>query len=123
MYILCCRTTAEVPLSVWYMTFYCNPNIKYAVLNKIVLQGLNACAVSYGDYVESYLYSEQVYEGEASPQIDLVNPDKDHGKSFYNVSSPLSVLLYQLLYILMVPLIAFREIFIALKASMTRDFL
>ena len=110
-------------MSVWYMTFYCNPNIKYAVLNKIVLQGLNACAVSYGDYVESYLYSEQVYEGEASPQIDLVNPDKDHGKSFYNVSSLLSVLLYQLLYILMVPLIAFREIFIALKASMTRDFL
>ena len=105
------------------MTFYCNPNIQYAVLNKIVLQGLNACAVSYGNYIESYLYSEQVYEGEASPQIDLVNSKQEEGWSFYDVSSIVSVCLYQLLYVLLVPLIAFREIFVALKASLTRDFL
>ena len=116
------RTAAEVPLSVWYMSFYCNPRIQLAVVNKVVMQGLNACAISYGSYVENYLYSEQVYTGEVSPELDLVNSKKKPSLKFYDVSNKLNVFLYQLLYILLAPLIALREIFVALKASVERDF-
>ena len=92
------------------------------MVNKVVMQGLNACAVSYGNYVENYLYSEQVYQGDVSPELDLVNSKKKPSFRFYDVSNKLNVFVYQLLYILLAPLIALREIFIALKVSVERDF-
>ena len=49
------RTAVDLPLSVWYLTFYCNPRLQLAVVNKILMQGLNATAVSYGEYIENYL--------------------------------------------------------------------
>ena len=52
----------NVPLSVWYLTFYCNPRLKEAVVNKILMDGFQATAVLYGKYVEKYLYSEEVSE-------------------------------------------------------------
>jgi len=48
----------NVPLSVWYLTFYCNPRLKEAVVNKILMDGFHATAVLYGKYVEKYLHSE-----------------------------------------------------------------
>ena len=116
------RTAADVPLSVWYLTFYCNPRIQLAVVNKIIMQGLNATAVSYGNYIENYLYSEQVYDGEAGPDQDLVNSKNKQTIRSYNVSNIFNVILYQTLYILLTPVIAVREIFKAVKVSVIRDF-
>lgn len=104
------------------MSFYCNPRIQLAVVNKIVMQGLNASAVSFGNYVENYLYSEEIYEGDAIPELDLVNDKKKKSFRFYDVSNVVNVFVYQVLYILLTPLIALREIFLALKVSMIRDF-
>ena len=59
----------NVPLSVWYLTFYCNPRLKEAVVNKILMDGFHATAVLYGKYVEKYLHSEEMLEGEeVTPQ-------------------------------------------------------
>ena len=63
----------DLPLSVWYLTFYCNPRLQLAVVNKILMQGLNATAVSYKEYIENYLHSEHIYEGEETPDLNLLN--------------------------------------------------
>ena len=53
----------------WYLTFYCNPRLKEAVVNKILMDGFHATAVLYGKYVEKYLHSEAMSDGEeATPQ-------------------------------------------------------
>ena len=31
-------TTVNVPLSVWYLSFYCNPRIQLAVVSKILME-------------------------------------------------------------------------------------
>ena len=51
----------NIPLSVWYLTFYCNPRLKEAIVNKILMDGFNATAVLYGRYVEKYLHSEEEF--------------------------------------------------------------
>ena len=59
----------NVPLSVWYLIFYCNPRLKEAVVNKILMDGFHATAVLYGKYVEKYLHSEAMSDGEeVTPQ-------------------------------------------------------
>ena len=34
------RAACDVPISVWYLTFYCNPAIKLVVVNKIIIEGV-----------------------------------------------------------------------------------
>ena len=116
------RTAVDLPLSVWYLTFYCNPRLKLAVFNKILMQGLNATAVSYGKYIEKYLHSEDIYEGEETPDLNLLNSIEKPSFGVYNVSNELNVFLYQTLYILLTPIIASKEIFLAIKNSLMRDF-
>ena len=112
----------DLPLSVWYLTFYCNPRLQLAVINKIFLQGLNATAVSYGEYIENYLHSEDIYEGEKTPDLNLVNFKEKPSFRDYDVSNKLNVFFYQILYILLTPILAFRETFLAIKNSLIRDF-
>ena len=92
------RSAVDLPLSVWYLTFYCNPRLQLAVVNKILMQGLNATAVSYGEYIESYLHSEHIYEGEEIPDLNLLNSKEKPSFRVYNVSNKLNVFIYQFLY-------------------------
>ena len=78
--------------------------------------------MSYGEYIENYLHSEDVYEGHASLDIDLVNFKEKQSFRVYNVSNIPNVLFYQTLYIFLTPIIALREIFLAVKNSVMRDF-
>ena len=32
------RSAVDLPLSVWYLTFYCSPRLQLAVVNKILMQ-------------------------------------------------------------------------------------
>ena len=86
------------------------------------MQGLNATAVSYGKYIEKYLHSEDIYEGEETPDLNLLNSMEKPSFEVYNVSNKLNVFLYQTLYILLTPIIASKEIFLAIKNSLMRDF-
>jgi len=106
----------NVPLSVWYLTFYCNPRLKEAVVNKILMDGFHATAVLYGKYVEKYLHSEEMLEGEE------VTPQEINRKvGGYNVSSVFSVIMYHILYILICPILALKEFGNVLKNSINRD--
>ena len=75
----------DLPLSVWYLTFYCNPRLKLAVFNKILMQELNATAVSYRKYIERYLHSEDIYEGQETPDLNLLNSMEKSSVGVYNV--------------------------------------
>ena len=92
------------------------------MINKILMQGLNTTAVSYGEYIENYLHSEDIYEGEKTPDLNLVNFKEKPSFRDYDVSNKLNVFFYQILYILLTPILAFMEIFLALKTSFIRDF-
>ena len=92
------------------------------MVNKILMQGMNSTAVSYGEYVENYLHSEHIYEGHASTDIDLINSKHKPSLRVYNVSNILNVFLHQTLFLLLIPIMAFREIFDAVKNSLMRDF-
>ena len=65
----------RIPSSVWYLSFYCNPRLKEIVVCKvssityrrrwwvcahaqILLEGLNATALLYGQYAETYVHTE-----------------------------------------------------------------
>ena len=73
--------------------------------------------------MENYLHSEHVYEGHpGSPDLDLVNEKEKPSFGVYNLSNILNVFLHQTLYILLIPIIAVREVFLAAKNSVIRDF-
>ena len=56
----------DIFLSVWYLTFYIDPNTKWVVVGKILLDSFYATAECYGSYMERYAYygmdvTEEVY--------------------------------------------------------------
>ena len=49
----------DIPLSVWYLTFYPDETTKYVVVAKILVDSIYQTAMCYGSYVETYLYFEK----------------------------------------------------------------
>ena len=101
--------------SVWYLSFYCDPRIQLAVISKILMEGLLASARLYGEYMESYLWTEEEVEGPFS-KSDFSVP----GFFVYDVSNVISVWGWQLTYTALVPFIMIVEIVSAVKTSMIR---
>ena len=58
--------------SVWYLSFYCDPRIQLAVISKILMEGLLASARLYGEYMESYLWTEEEVEGGGGSKVNIV---------------------------------------------------
>ena len=101
--------------SVWYLSFYCDPRIQLAVISKILMEGLLSSATLYGEYMESYLWTEEEVEGPFS-KSDYYTP----GFFVYDVSSVISVWGWQLTYTALVPFIMVVEIINAAKTSFIR---
>ena len=112
---------ADIPISLWYLTFYCNPAIQLAVVNKIFIKGLTQSAALYGDFIEKYLHIEEVYEGEPNQEAwkDL-ELEGGRGRR-YDVSSPVNVGISHIVQLLCLPVSAMKEIYIAIKHSVIRD--
>ena len=111
---------ADIPISLWYLTFYCNPAIQLAVVNKMFIKGLTQSAQLYGDFIEKYLHTEEIYEGpnqEAWKDLEL-----EGGRGGrYDVSSPVNVGISHIVRLLGLPVSAMKEIYIAIKHSVIRD--
>ena len=111
---------ADIPISLWYLTFYCNPAIQLAVVNKMFIKGLTQSAALYGDFIEKYLHTEEIYEGpnqEAWKDLEL-----EGGRGWsYDVSSPVNVGISHIVRLLGLPVSAMKEIYIAIKHSVIRD--
>ena len=91
-------TLVDIPLILWYLSFYCDERTKYVVIGKIINLGVAMSAKKWAIFVESSLYNEE----EVDTTYDA--GDTVPGKG-YNVSKPWIVILYQLGYILASPII------------------
>ena len=110
----------DIPISIWYLTFYCNPVIKLAVVNKIFIKGLSESAALYAASTEKYLHTEELYEGDLE---DLKNKEivEIKGGRGYDVTSIKNVCLSHLIHFLSMPFTAAKEIYIPIKTSVIRD--
>ena len=114
------RAACDVPISVWYLTFYCNPAIKLVVVNKIIIEGVCGVAALYGESTEKYLHVEEECEGADLETVDLVTANSKLTAG-YHVSSVSSVCLHHVAHVLLLPLTAAREIFSPIREALTRD--
>ena len=111
---------ADIPISLWYLTFYCNPAIQLAVANKIFISGLTQSAALYGAFIEKYLHTEEIYQGD--PKQEAWTDLELEGRGWsYDVSSPVNVVISQIVHLLCLPVSAMKEIYIPLKHSLVRD--
>ena len=110
----------DIPISIWYLTFYCNPAIKLAVVNKIFIKGLSQSAGLYAASTEKYLHTEEPYHGdlEAWKKSEIVEIKGGRG---YDVTSISNVFISHLLHFLSMPFTAIKEIYIPIKTSLIRD--
>ena len=105
----------DIPLSIWYLTYYPNQSTKYIVIAKILIDSLHATGCAYGDYIEAYLYYEEYCD-------QSLEPSKENKVNGYDNTNPFNVLAYSLIYTLMCPFIALAEVGIALNnAVLKRD--
>ena len=111
-------TSVNIPLSVAYLSFYCNPRVQQAVVAKILMEGLHSSAKLYGEYIEKYLHVEN--EMDEDTIVDL--NDKTPKACLYDVSCIISVLMYQVWYIIICPFVGLKEMGIAMWNSLVRDF-
>ena len=52
-------TVTDIPLSLWYFTYYPNPETKYIVICKLLVDKLDMTRIAYSDYIGTFLYFEQ----------------------------------------------------------------
>ena len=110
----------DIPITIWYLTFYCNPAIKLAVVNKIFIKGLRDTAGLYAASTEKYLHTEELYEGdlEAWKKKEIVGIK---GGRDYDVTSIRNVCLSHLLNFITLTFTAIRELYLPIKTSLIRD--
>ena len=95
---------ADIPLIVWYLSFYCYPQTKFVVVGKIINLAIANSAEHWAGFVEEYIYVEKnmpamknIHQGE--------NISTDNSKGYSSSKSLWVVLCYQFGYILATPII------------------
>merc|ERR1712012_1208233 len=106
--------------SIWFLTFYCNPRTKMAVVGKILMEGIGATGALYGQYIEKYLHNP-VEEIEYISEMDIDHQEEK--SSFdYDVGNIRNVFYMQFLYLLLIPFKGLSEIWSIVKDIFGRDF-
>ena len=91
----------DIPLILWYLSFYCNEQTKYAVIGKIINLAVMNSASEWVGFVEHYIYVEK----EEIEMVSSMSVDSTDSVKGYNVTKPWKVMFYQLAYILASPLL------------------
>ena len=52
-------TFVDIPLILWYLSFYCDERTKYVVIGKIINLAMTNSAEHWADSVESHVYNEK----------------------------------------------------------------
>ena len=103
----------------WYLSFYCNPRVQLAVVSKILMEGLQSSASLYGEFIEQYVYREEELGQE--DKTGLCNDPPFPPPPGYSVTSLTRVLLWQMVYSLLTPIIMLAEIGAAGRMAIIRD--
>ena len=51
-------TFVDIPLCIWYLSFYCSPATKFAVIGKILFLAFDNSSYRWADYIEKYIHTE-----------------------------------------------------------------
>ena len=92
-------TYIDVPLCIWYLSFYCSPNTKFAVISKILVLAFDNASHRWNDYIERYIHTEEKIEDSAMEfDIQPIFCEYDNSNLF-------KMVIYQIGYIIISPLI------------------
>ena len=112
----------DVPLVLWYLSFYCSPGTKNAVIGKLLVNYISIAISRYEDYSEKYIYVEcNVTETERS---ELQNIEIKYLKRCgltYDVSKVINVSAHQIFSIIACPCVGVWESFKAINYAFIRD--
>ena len=100
--------------SIHIYLLYRDPQTKYVVICKILVDSLAATLEKYGEYVEAYLHWEE--------RIESDDGEKIVPKNGYDNTNLINVLFYHTTIFILTPFIGVKEIFVAAKNVMARDF-
>ena len=93
-------TYIDVPLCIWYLSFYCSPNTKFAVISKILVLAFDNSSHRWNDYIERYFHTEEEIEDSAMEfEIDSKKFYEYDNSNFFNMA------MYQIGYIILAPFI------------------
>ena len=93
---------ADIPLNVWYLSFYCDQRTKFVVIGKITNLAIRHSAQHWASFVERYIYDEmEIVHMDSLDNTDNINTDTEG----YEISTPWIVLFYNLGYVLVSPIL------------------
>ena len=119
------QSLVDIPLVLWFLSFYCSPRTKNAVIGKLFLNGVTLFINRYAEYAEKYVY-EEADAIEKSGGYMNENTEIKHrtrcGLPPYDISKFANVCANHIIYLLACPLVGIWECFKALKSAFIRDF-
>ena len=71
-------TFVDIPLCIWYLSFYCSPATKFAVIGKILFLAFDNSSYCWADYIEKYIHTE-----DEIARIDNEGIDQGFNKNFW----------------------------------------
>ena len=96
----------DIPLCIWYLSFYCSPTTKFAVISKILVLALDNTVAKWNDYIEKYIHTEEKIENSTMEFEIQSNPNQSSPIQYeYDNSNLFKVAIYQIGYIIIAPMI------------------
>ena len=119
------ESSVDMPLVLWYLSFYCSPRTKNAVIGKLFLNSVSMFINRYAEYAEKYVYVEhdgiEETGGTMIGNIEVVHRTRC-GLPAYDVSKFANVCAHHVIYLLVCPFVGTWECLNALKSAFIRDF-
>ena len=91
---------ADVPLCLFYLSFYCNQKTKYVVVGKLFFLALDKSFYHWADFIEKYIHLEEEIDKNSETVNDKIQEDFLPN---YNSSNFGIVLGYQIVFVLLTP--------------------
>ena len=110
----------DIPLVLWYLTFYSSPRTTTAVIGKLVLNYIGIFVHNYANYAERYLYNENYDTKETEENFAEIR-SSNRFMFKYDNSKLFNVVIHHILLIASCPFIVIWEIFSVMKEAFIRD--
>mgnify|MGYP007048351905 CR=1 FL=1 len=116
------ESSVDMPLVLWYLSFYCSPRTKNAVIGKLLVNYISIAISRYEDYADKYIYVEfDITETERSELQDIEIKYLKRCGLTYDVSKVINVSAHQIFSIFACPFVGLWESFKAINYAFIRD--
>ena len=115
----------DLPLVVWYLSFYCSPETQNAVIGKLFFNKVSTFIGRYAEYIEKYIYVEngKMKKNKECPENETEGTHHIRCRlPAYDISKFTNVFLHHIVHIIFCPFVGIWECFNAFKSAFIRDF-